>query len=269
MWNARLILAHPVLFDAFFASVQIALGLTFFAKRTVRLAIVASAVWAVGVWYLGEGLGGLAGDHMTALSGAPGAALLYGILGIAAWPDRGRPGQRATPLDKQKLPLWLLWVWGVLWVGYAVLNLLPGNIHASELASQVSANVSSVPSWLGTIDRGSASVTNSAGATGVALIVAVELAIGLLAFSRSRLGSAALYAGMVLATVYWAVGQSFGELFSGQATDPSTGPLVIVLALAFMGAVRQRRQPPHSLPAGGHGARITGRAERQLLTAPG
>jgi hypothetical protein len=247
MWNARLILAHPVLFDAFFASVQIGLGVAFFSKRTVRLAIVASAVWAVGVWYLGEGLGGLAGGHMTALLGAPGAALLYGILGIAARPDRGRLGQSAAPLDEQTLPSWLLWAWGVLWVGYAVLNLLPGNIQASELASQVSANVSSVPSWLGAIDRGSASATNSAGPTGIAFIVAVELAIGLLAFSRSRLGSAALYTGMVLAAVYWAVGQSFGQLFSGQATDPSTGPLVIVFALAVIGAVRQDRPPRRSL----------------------
>ena len=59
----------------------------------------------------------------------------------------------------------------------------------------------------------------------------------------------ALYAGMLLAALYWAIGQSFGELFSGQATDPSTGPLMIILGLAAVGAMRgetdARSEPLH------------------------
>jgi hypothetical protein len=241
MWNARLISGHPALFDALFAAVQIALGLGFLIKRAVRPVIVASIVWAVGVWYLGEGLGGVAGPHATALVGAPGAAIIYAVLAVAAWPARSRPGQETTALDEQRPPGCIIWAWGALWVGSAFLSSLPGNVRASELAAQLTTNASSVPSWLGSIDRSFAAGLRSAGPTGVAVTVAIELAIGLAAISNSRLRSAAVYAGMMLAAVYWAVGQSFGELFSGQATDPSTGPLLMVLGLAAIGAMRVER----------------------------
>jgi hypothetical protein len=242
MWNARLIGGHPALFDALFAAVQIALGIGFFIKRAVRPVIVASVAWAVGVWYLGEGLGGVAGPHATALVGAPGAAILYAVLAFAAWPaGSSRPVQETTAPGEQRPERWTIWAWGILWVGSAFLSSLPGNVRASELAAQLTTNASSVPSWLGSIDRLFAAGLRSAGSASVAVIVAIELAIGLIAISNSRLRSAALYAGMMLAAVYWAVGQSFGELFGGQATDPSTGPLVMVLGLAAISAMRVER----------------------------
>jgi hypothetical protein len=242
MWNARLISGHPALFGALFAAVQIALGIGFFIKHAVRPVIVASVAWAVGVWYFGEGLGGVAGPHATALVGAPGAAIIYAVLAVAAWPARSRPPVEGTSaLVEQRPPGWTVWAWGSLWVGSAFLSSLPGNVHASELAAQLTTNASSVPSWLGSIDRSLAAAVRSAGSAGVAVTVAIELAIGLLAISNSRLRSAAVYAGMLLAAVYWVVGQSFGELFSGQATDPSTGPLVMVLGLAAIGAMRVER----------------------------
>ena len=86
-WNARMIGAHPALFNGLFASIQLALGLCFLFRRTAQLAIVSSVVWAAGVWYLGEGLGGL-GSGTTALLGAPGAALLYMVLAMAPGPAR-------------------------------------------------------------------------------------------------------------------------------------------------------------------------------------
>jgi hypothetical protein len=246
-WNARLIGSHPVLFDAMFAGVQIALGLGFFIRRAVRLVIISSVAWAVGVWYLGEGLGGLASAHVTALVGAPGAAIIYAILGVAAWPTRSRNQEETTreettpheteELGRQRPPQWIIRAWGTLWVGSAFMSCLPGNVHPSDVTSQLLANATSVPVWLSSIDRGLAGAVTSAGSTGTALIVAIELAVGLLAFSHSRLRLVAVYGAMALAALYWAVGQSFGELFSGQATDPSTGPLVIVFGLAVIGAM--------------------------------
>jgi hypothetical protein len=88
-----------------------------------------------------------------------------------------------------------------LWVGFAFLSSLPGNVHASEIAGQLTANTASVPAWLGSIDRSLAIWVRSAGSTGVALTVAIELAIGLLAFSNSRLRLTSVCAGMVLAAV--------------------------------------------------------------------
>jgi uncharacterized membrane protein len=238
-WNARIIAEHPALVNGFFASVQLVLGLAFLAKRMLRQAIVASIIWSTGVWYLGEGLGGLAGGHVTALLGAPGAAVLYSVLALAAWPERSGSASATMPPGRDRPPRWALSAWGFLWLGYAVLNLLPGNIHPTALSEQLAENASSVPSWLAGIDRTLGSAFASAGAGAVALTVVVELAIGLLAFSSSRLRLPAVCAGIALAGLYWAVGQSFGQLLGGQATDPSTGPLVIVLGLAAIGAMRR------------------------------
>ena len=54
------------------------LGLGLLVPRTAKVALVASLPWAVGVWYFGEGLSGLASGHTSLLTGAPGAVVLYG-----------------------------------------------------------------------------------------------------------------------------------------------------------------------------------------------
>ena len=99
-WNAHLIAEHPAAANTVFASIQLVIGFSLLLSRSARAAIVASVLWATGVWYFGEGLGGVLGGHMTALLGAPGAALLYALLSCAAWPDRmdipSEPG-RAVP----------------------------------------------------------------------------------------------------------------------------------------------------------------------------
>ena len=257
-WNARLIGGHPALLNAFFAGTQLALGSGFILKRTIRVAIIASSAWAVCVWYLGEGLGGLASGHVTALVGAPGAAILYVVLAAAAWPVGPVAGDQVngsgpSPLSLRRPPRWVIGFWSALWLGSAVLNLLPRNFSASALSSQVSVNISSVPSWLAAGDRAVASGIERGGLEGVLATVMIELAIGLLSLSRSRFQLPAVYAGMALAGLYWAVGQSFGQLFSGQATDPSTGPLVVAVGLAAIGAIRSqgsaRQSPSRAAPA--------------------
>ena len=83
---ARVIGAHPGPADAVFALVQVAIGVGFLRRRSARVAAAASVLWALGVWFLGEGLGGLAGGTASWLTGGPGAAVLYAVLALAAWP---------------------------------------------------------------------------------------------------------------------------------------------------------------------------------------
>jgi hypothetical protein len=235
-WNARVIAGHPVLFNALFASFQLALGMAFLFRRTAGLAVVASVAWASGVWYFGEGLGGVFGLHGTALVGAPGAALFYAVLALAAWPGGGRVKTGLEPGRRQLLPRWTLGVWAVLWVGSAVLSVLPSNVSSGVISAQVSGNISTAPSWLAAIDRSLTSAVHACGPVATVLTVTLELAIGILVFTHGPMRTVALWAGMAVVLVYWAVGQSFGELFSGQATDPSTGPLVVLLGLVVLGA---------------------------------
>ena len=233
-WNARVIGAHPVLLNGLFASIQLALGLGFLFRRSTRLAIVTSVIWAGGIWYVGEGLGGL-GSGTTALLGAPGAALLYMVLALAAWP---RP-QHLSSSEDSGPPHWILRVWTLLWVGFAVLSVLPSNSSARSISSELRTNASMVPLWLAAPDRWVASAVHTAGFGAIVFTVAVESSVGLLVLAGGTLRTAALWAGMAVAVVYWAVGQSFGQLFSGQATDPCTGPLVVMIGLAALGATQR------------------------------
>jgi hypothetical protein len=118
-WAATVVAAHPVAFNGLFAGTQVLLGIGLLVPRTARLALAASVAWALGVWYLGEGLAGLASGHASMIHGAPGAALVYALLAVAAWPRAD--GSRDGP------PPWLAFAWAVVWVGAAVLEARPGD----------------------------------------------------------------------------------------------------------------------------------------------
>lgn len=250
-WNAHLIAGHPVLFDGVIASIQLALGIGFLIRNAAKAAIVVSVVWAGGVWYFGEGLGGLAGGRVSALVGAPGAALLYAVLALATWPGATSPSP-STSTRLQAPPRWTLSVWALLWGGFAVLSALPANDSGPALSRQVQANVAVVPAPLASIDRMVAHAARAGGDGTVALVVMVELAVGLLAFGRRRVRNAAVVGGIIVAGFYWVVGQSFGQLLSGRATDPNTGPLIVLLGLTVLagmaGTTDTARILPGSMP---------------------
>jgi hypothetical protein len=46
---------------------------------------------------------------------------------------------------------------------------------------------------------------------------------------------------VAVALIIWVAGEDFGGIFAGSATDPNTGPLLILLAVAYWPA-RSRRQ---------------------------
>jgi hypothetical protein len=228
--SARLIAAHPMPWDAAFAAIQICLGVGFLLPRLVRPALAASVVWSLGVWWLGEGLGGVAGGHADILTGAPGAVLLYAVLAIALWPPRGRAGTEDTAL-----PRWLATGWAALWVGGAVLRFLPGQGSSTTIASEISANVGGGPAWLSQIDH---SVAGAVSTMGPGLVVAwalVCLVIGLGGLRNGPVRSAAVGLGIICSLAFWLLGQSLGGLWSGVATDPNTGPLIVLMAFALAG----------------------------------
>jgi hypothetical protein len=55
----QLILHNEVAFNAMFATVQLALGLGLMWRLAVRAALAGTIVWALSIWWLGEGLGGI------------------------------------------------------------------------------------------------------------------------------------------------------------------------------------------------------------------
>jgi hypothetical protein len=221
-WAANLIAAHPVGWDVPFAAIQLLIGVGLLVPRTSRLALAASLPWVLVVWYLGEGLSGLASGHASLLTGAPGSVLLYGVLAVAAWP--GRDSSHEAPAR------WLALAWAVLWVGGAIFQALPGQNTGTAVADAIS---SGAPGWLGRLDASVAGWTTRHGTTVVVALVVVETLIGLGALYR-RTRVPALAAGFVLALAIWVVGQDVGQLYSGSATDPNTAPLIALMAVAVL-----------------------------------
>ena len=232
---AAIIAAHPFAVTLVFVAIQLLLGVGLLVRRTARVSLIASIGWALGVWYLGEGLSGLASGHASLLSGAPGSALLYAILAAAA-----RPGG-----DSDRAPArWLVPAWAVLWVGAAIFQLLPGQNSGDAVASVLTGGAGRAPHWLAQLDTSVATWASQHGLLAVFGLAAVEVLVGVAALPRVT-RTWALWAGLVLSIAIWVIGQDLGQLYSGQSTDPNSAPLIIMTAAALLAVggrpVRRRR----------------------------
>ncbi len=250
-FSASLIAGHPVFWDVVFATAQLAIGAGLLFPRTVRVALAASIAWALGVWLFGEGLGGLASGSATFVTGAPGAVILYAVIGLAAWPRLGAAGRRRLLASRGDLrgrvvvlvsraaddrpARWLPAAWAATWILFAVLQALPVNGRGSGLGAQLVANAPSAPGWLAHADRALGAALHHQGAAPVLVLVAAEVAIGLVALMRGSARRVAVATGIAVAIAVWVLGQAFGQIPTGMATDPNSGLLVAVLGLATLG----------------------------------
>jgi hypothetical protein len=239
-WSVGLIADHPVVTNAVFATVQLLLALGLFWRPTVKATLAGSVVWSVAVWWLGEGFGGVLTGGANPLTGAPGAVILYALAAVLLWPsDRTYQGQQrpagvasvaaASPLgDTVARSLWL-----VLWGSLAYFAVQPANRAANGPHDAITGLASGEPAWLASVDHTIASSLSGAGQT-FAVVSAVVLAlIALGVFAPPPLARTTLILAMLLATAYWIIGENFGGILTGQGTDPNSGPLLILLALAY------------------------------------
>ena len=228
---SHLLGSHAVALNVAIIVIQLVIATGLLWPRTVKPALGLSIGWALGVWWLGEGFGGIFAGKATLLVGGPGPALLYAVLAVVAWPTERRRGGTiagAGALGESATRR----VWAVLWVGGAILRLVPfwfGPVYA--LAGDFQLGLDEEPHWLAAINQ---TLSHFAATSGLALVIAlaaVEAAIGVGVLTRHR--RAFLAAGMIVATVYWVFGQQFAGLFTGSATDVAAGPLFILLALTL------------------------------------
>lgn len=229
-WAALLVASHPLLANGGFALVQAGLGLGLLTRRFTRELLAASVAWSVCVWVAGEGLGGIA-TGATLASGAPGAALLYAVLALLAWPT-------SDDAEDQR-PSWLaIPAWCGLWLTGAVLQLLGGNGTGASISRMLRAAAPAAPGWIAALDARLARLgVPTWGAAGL-LALDVLIATWALVPGRTRRASVAL--GVVVALLGWLLVQGLGDLTSGQATDVNAGPLVALLGLAVLGASAPR-----------------------------
>jgi hypothetical protein len=163
-------------------------------------------------------------------SGAPGAVIIYALLAVLLWPVEAEGAfVAARPAGVRAARL----AWPVLWGSLAYFAVQSANRTAQGLHEMVSGMAAGEPGWLASLDRNAASLLSGQGA-----VTAVVLAVALAAVAVGIYGPvpavrAAVVLAIVVAVVIWVVGENFGTILAGSATDPNSGPLLVLLAIAY------------------------------------
>jgi hypothetical protein len=233
------------LWDTLFGLVQVAIGLGLLFRPTVRPALLASFGWALVVWWFGEGLGMIPADMASPLTGAPGAVLLYGLIGLLVWPTREETEREGTSAGGGLIgERGGLIVWSVLWLTATVLWCLSVNRAPAAISEMLKGAAPASMHWLAHLQTSLAHTTNGHGET-IAIVLAI-CSFAIAAGVWTRLRSAALIVGAVFSLAYWVLGQSLGGITTGHATDPNAGPLFVLLALTLIPRRGVRSTSPSS-----------------------
>jgi hypothetical protein len=212
------------------AVVQLALGICLLSGAFVRPALLASVVWSLLVWFGGEGLGMLLTGQAGALTGAPGAVLLYLVLALAAYPTDG-PSDDGL-LSRSRLRLVLAGFWALT----AALQLQPFWWQPQQISNDIAANVNPGTlngTLLDPLLQGLADLTArwELPLNAAIIAVALGLAVGLAVVRTDRVRPL-LAVSIVLSLLLWVAGEGAGQLLSGSATDFNSGLPLAILALA-------------------------------------
>ena len=244
-------MAHFIRPDAgvwnfFFGFIQLLIGVGLLYRRTVKPAIVAMACWAVAVWWFGEGFGQLMTGVASPLTGAPGAVIVYPIIGVLVWPREADAGELEPGIASSAAasgPLGTvapLLVWSGFWTLSAMLWLFPANRAPGSIGGALRTAASGEPSWYAHFEISLANATPHGSALPwVFAVVSLLIAVGPLV---SRRPLPFLAAGVVVQGVFWVTGMAFGAVMTGMGTDPNVAPMIALLAFAMVPTV-------HAVPA--------------------
>ena len=193
----------------------------------MRAALIGTIAWSLSVWWLGEGLGMVFSRMADPLTGAPGGAVLYVFLAILAWPAVSGAGASAwrerqrgesvsvagspSVADGSPLGRWARAAWFGLWAAMAGEMLL---------APAASASLTAPGGTQAAIVTVGFAAAFAAAAVGVLPPGHHSARPGARRGDRGR----------------GPVGHRRGlrrDCCPAPATDPNTGPLLVLLAVAF------------------------------------
>ena len=247
-WAGSFMAQHINPWNGLFATIQLVIAAGFFFRRTTKLALASSIMWAIAVWWLGEGLGGVLAGPVSPLMGLPGAVIIYALIAILVWPRD--TGSRIDGSVAEASPLGRLWprlLWLVLWAAFAFEALRPANRAPSALHDLVMNGETGEPSWVKAIDRSGASVLAHHGteASFVLAALCALIAVSIFVPIATRSGIAIA---VVISLLIWTFGENFGALATGKATDPNSGLPLALFALCYWPLYDKRRQTPRATP---------------------
>jgi hypothetical protein len=235
-WSARLIGNHVVVMNAIFATIQLLLGLGIAWRPTVRIALAASVVWSLAVWWLGEGLGSVLTGSASPVNGAPGAVIIYALLAVLLWPvARDRVASFVAGRSVGANGARVLWL--VLWGSLAYFALTPASRAPQATSGMISDMASGEPRWLAWLDNHAASALSYNGLAVSIVLAAALVVVAVGVYLPASAVKATLVLALVLSAAIW-LAEGLGGMLTGSGTDPNSGPLLALLALAYWPAVK-------------------------------
>lgn len=234
---------HLALVNVLIAVVQIFLGLGFLllSDRWLKEVLIVSIVWALIVWYGGEGMNMLFTGTASVLTGAPGAVLLYPLLGFAIYPRKrfetdSQQGKAKARNEGLLSRAQLRWILSGFWFFAALLQLQPNWWQPGQISQAIGATVGQGGLNAVLVDPVVQQLSNITANIEIPLniaLVVVFLALGIgLAVVRQEQLRPFLIASIVVSVLIWYCSQAFGMILTGMATDFNSGLLVVVMALA-------------------------------------
>ncbi len=237
---------HPIVASTATVWIQLGIGLWLLVAprgRWSRAAGVASLAWGLVVWVFGEAFGGLFASGASWLFGAPGAVLLYCLVGALLVLDERRwsSGQvgrfllRAMGLLFLAMAVLQAWPGRGFWQGRVTSQSRPGTLAAMVRTMAGTPQPHYVSSWMSAF----ASFVEAHGFAVNLFVVVVLAALGL-AFMAKRtaiVGSAVLVS-VVVGLADWVLVEDFG-FFGGTGTDPNSMiPMLIVIVGGYLAVTR-------------------------------
>ncbi len=231
-WNASVVDHQAVFTNTLFAGIQFLIAFGIAWRRTVKPALVLSIAWALGVWWFGESLGGLLNGAATPFGGGPGAVLFYALLAVLLWPSEGpnTPFVAARTIGAGAAKV----VWLVVWLLLGLLTVV-GNGRSPQFLHDFVANLNNggEPGWLAKLDKWTANVLLHNG-TKVAVLFAVFcVVVAASVYLHPKVTQVILAIALVTFAFVWVGIENVGGILAGGATDPNSGPVVMLLILTY------------------------------------
>jgi len=265
IWNA-----HPISLAAGVAWFQVGLGLIILVSRgrTGRWAALVSAIWAGGIWLIGNGAGGIFASGATILFGWPGATLIYVVAGCWLFVRNERFRDSFSPFVLRFLSL--------LFLVAIIFQSLPaagfwhgGNSNALTAMTQSMTSIAQ-PHPLAWVVREGGVISGRLGG-GFNLVVIIWLlvtGIGLWLAVKTR-RNWPVYSAVVGCLILWVVAED-AALYGGLSTDFNS--LLPMAVLAWCAMPRFASAPARTLRlrpemTGGVGAVVATFAVAMMITS--
>jgi hypothetical protein len=237
-WIIDITTQHLIVVNLLIAVVQILMGLGLMAlsEQWAKIILLASIVWAIAVWYGGEGMSMLLTGQGSVLTGAPGAVLLYPLLGLVAYPRTVSKDAAERREGGALSRLQLRYIFAGFWFFAAFLQFQPFWWQPGQI-SQVMAAMTGQGGLNGilvdSVLQPLAVITAHLEVPLNITLILVFLGLGTaLAVSKEERLRPILIASIIVSLVIWYGAEAFGMIFTGMATDFNTGLLLVVIALA-------------------------------------